>query len=162
MSGLPALNEEDQSCFTLVLDTFLTQSKALRVLLLEQAGYIIQQAGRNPELDTEEFAALASNAFNAIERLSTCLEEPDFKVLHQRGGIHQTGIFRIDGSSLLVSVFPAEISLEAIESKAATAVAQISDQLERARDRMPNVSVDLADHNPHSVETVLFKRKPSA
>lgn len=162
MSGLPALNHDDQSRFTQVLDTFLSDSKALRVLLLEQAGYIIQQAGQNPELDTEEFAALASNAFNAIERLSVCLQEPDFKVLHQRGGIHQTGIFRVDDSALLVAVFPAGIAIESIETEAAAAVCKIADQLEIARQRLPNVKVDLADQNPQSVETVLFKRKPSA
>ena len=161
MSGLPALNHDDQSCFARVLDCFLNSSNALRVLLLEQAGYIIQQAGNNPELDTEEFAALASNAFNAIERLSSCLQEPDFKVLHQRGGIHQTGIFRIDDCSLLVAVFPAELKIESIEQTAADAVQHIADQLELARQRLPNVNVDLADHNPQSVDSVLFKRKPS-
>jgi predicted regulator of Ras-like GTPase activity (Roadblock/LC7/MglB family) len=161
MSGLPALNQEDQDLFAQALDGFLSRSKALRALLLEQAGYVIRQAGRNPELHTESFAALASNAFNAIDALSKCLQEPDFKVLHQRGGIHQTGIFRIDESCLLAAIFPAEIPIEDIEKAAAESVSQIAEQLGKARLRLPNVSVDLADHNPESVDNFLFKRKPA-
>ena len=161
MSGLPVLNQEDQSLFAQALEDFLSRSKALRALLLEQAGYIIRQAGRNPELHTESFAALASNAFNAIDALSKCLQEPDFKVLHQRGGVHQTGIFRIDDSCLLVAVFPAEIPIEEIEKAAELSVSQIAAQLTKARSRLPEVTVDLADHNPPSVETFLFKRKPA-
>ena len=159
MSGLPALNQEDQAGFGKVLDDFLSRSKALRGLLLASSGYVIKEAGDNPELHTESFAVLASNAFNAIDALSKCLQEPDFTVLHQRGGRHQTAIFRVDESCLLVAVFPAEIPIENIEFAASTTVERLQDHLTKARERMPEVDVDLADQNPTSVETILFKCK---
>jgi len=159
MSGLPALTREDQAEFGRVLEDFLKRSQALRGLLLASSGYIIQEAGDNPELHTESFAVLASNAFNAIDALSKCLNEPDFTVLHQRGGTHQTAIFRVDDSCLLVAVFPASIPIERIEFAASITVEKLQEQLKAARQRQPQVSVDLADQNPSSVETVLFKRK---
>lgn len=159
MSGLPALNKEDQAEFGKVLNDFLSRSKALRGLLLASSGYIIKEAGDNPELHTESFAVLASNAFNAIDALSKCLQEPDFTVLHQRGGSHQTAIFRVDDSCLLVAVFPAKIPIENIEFAASATVEKLQDHLARARAREPDVEVDLADHNPTDIEPVLFKRK---
>lgn len=164
MSGLPALNQEDESLFAKALKDFLSRSKAHRALLLDQAGYIIHQAGRNPELDTDSFAALTSNAFNAIDAidaLSECLQETDFKILHQRGSVHQTGIFRIDESCLLVAVVSADIPFSALEDAAAITVAQIAEHLKRTRDRTPEVSIDIADHDPASVKGFLFNRKPS-
>ena len=159
MSGLPALNEEDQDAFARTLDHFLGESRALRAFLIASAGYQIVRAGERPEVDSETFAALASNAFNAIDALAQCLEESDFKVLHQRGGRHQTLIFRIDDSCLLVAIFPSKVGIHEIEGAAGPAITSIQDQLAVARLRIPSVNVDLADHNPHSAETIFFRRK---
>lgn len=159
MSGLPELNHSDQQEFSRILEDFLSRSRALRVFLLERAGYQVARAGQTPEIDAHEFAALASNAFNAIDALAGCLRESDFKVLHQRGGIHQTLIFRVDDSCLLVAIFPSDISIQEIEEAAAPSVTRIESQLNVARNRRPSVKVDLADHDPNSAETIFFRKK---
>jgi predicted regulator of Ras-like GTPase activity (Roadblock/LC7/MglB family) len=162
MSGLPLLNDQDSLEFHRIVEEFLQQSRALRGLLLERAGYIIVKAGTSPELDAEEFSSLASNAFNAIDRLASCLQESDFKVLHQRGGLHQTLMFRVADSCMLVAICPSELNTESIEAAAWPAIQQLENQLQVAIDRLPDVKVDLASHDPHSAETIFFKRKPPA
>ncbi|MBG88688.1 MAG: hypothetical protein CMO80_17550 [Verrucomicrobiales bacterium] len=125
MSGLPLLKEQDSQEFKRVLDEFLESSKALHVMLLERAGYIIVKAGESPEVDAEEFSSLASNAFNAIEWLAESPSERDFKVLHQRGGQHQTLMFRVGTSCLLVAICPSESTIDEIKSVAWPAVEQL-------------------------------------
>jgi predicted regulator of Ras-like GTPase activity (Roadblock/LC7/MglB family) len=161
MSGLPELDKSDQEAFARTLDDFLIGSRALRVFLLERAGYILCRAGRTPEIDSDQFAALASNAFNAIEELARGLDESDFKTLHQRGGRHQTLIFRIEESCLLVAIFPSDVGITDIERVAESAIVAIADQLSVARARLPTANVDLADQNPHQFENMFFRRKPS-
>jgi predicted regulator of Ras-like GTPase activity (Roadblock/LC7/MglB family) len=161
MPGLPALNNLDQDEFARVLEQFLLESGALRVFLLERAGYDIARAGQTPELDAQSFAALASNAFNAIDALAESLGETDYKALHQRGGRHQTLIYRVGDSCLLVAIFPSELGIEAIERAAACAATMIEAQLTSAHKRLPSAHIDLADHNPANAADVFFRRKPN-
>lgn len=157
--GLPALNEEDEQTFARILNDFMGRSPALRALIIERAGYVLSRAGNNPEIDTDRFASLASNAFNAIDRMAEELGEPDFKILHQRGGKHQTLIVRAEEDCLLVAVFPTNAGVEEIEFTAVSIVEPIARQIETARARAPEKTVDLADQNPASMEQIFFRKK---
>ncbi|MFT6618554.1 MAG: putative regulator of Ras-like GTPase activity (Roadblock/LC7/MglB family) [Limisphaerales bacterium] len=161
MSDLPLLNlnDHDTGEYRRIVAEFLLRSNALRGLFLERAGYVLVEAGTAPELDAQEFSALASNAFNAIDRLASCLDESDIKVLHQRGGRHQTLMFRVGHNCMLVAICAADLSTEAIEAAAWPAIDQLEQQLQIASDRLPDVRIDLASHAPNSVETIFFKRK---
>ncbi len=160
--GLPALNEDDEQVFASVLDDFIARSQALRAMLIERAGYVLCLAGQNPELKSQEFATLASNAFNAIDLMAAKLGEPEFKILHQRGGRHQTLIVRVEEDCLLVSIFPAGAKVEEMEFSAITAGESVERHISQARKRAPETTVDLADQNPTSVDQVFFRKKPNA
>jgi len=160
--GLPALNLDDEQAFARILEDFMGRSQALRALIIERAGYVLSRAGRNPEIDTDRFASLASNAFNAIDRMAEELGEPDFKILHQRGGKHQTLIIRVEEDCLLVTVFPSGAGMEEIEFSAITVGENIARQVAKARARAPEKTVDLADQNPESMDQIFFRKKPEA
>jgi len=161
MAEFPQLLEEDFNCFNEAMKQFLAKSEASLALIVEKAGYLIQQAGKADGIDTTTLATLASNAYNATEFMAGIINEPGFTGMYQQGDSFSTLILKIDDNALLVAIFPAGLGVGAVKHFATGTVQEIAAQLVTAQQRNPDIKIDLTDMDATDVQGV-FRKKQDA
>jgi len=152
----PQLNEEDMQYIDKVLHDLVTKSEALLSMLVEKAGYLIQQHGNSEALDTTTLATLGSNAFNATQFMAQLVNEHNFTSMYQQGETYSTLIVNVDDNCILVLVFGTDQTVGSMKYYAAPAVKSISNRLHEASAR-GETELDLCDMNPDDVQA-LFRR----
>jgi predicted regulator of Ras-like GTPase activity (Roadblock/LC7/MglB family) len=144
---LPQLIEEDLRVLDAALTTLVNRSEASMAMLIEQAGFLITQAGDCDQFDTTTMAALSAGSFAATQSMATLTRETNFNSLYQQGDNYSLLILSVDDSCLLVVVFKAIISVGAVKYYGQSIVAQVGEQLRKARERAPDQTLDLATLN---------------
>jgi predicted regulator of Ras-like GTPase activity (Roadblock/LC7/MglB family) len=157
MSGLPPLIEEDVLLFDGAVDDLLRRSDAAAILIIDKGGPLITQRGALDGFDTTTIAALAAGSFSATQAIAERVGETTFSHIYQEGQRHSLLLCNIDDSVLLIVIFKADISVGVVKYYAAATVGQLKAQLERARQRSPQESLDLVAMNLLDT-TNLFKR----
>lgn len=158
MKSFPSLTAADVEHLDSLLKDLVARSRALSVLLVERAGYLIHRAGGDAAGDPAEFSSLAANAFSAAQEMSKRLKESFFTTLRVSGTRFHTSIRHVDETSLLVVIFDTSSPPEQVESEAVVTVIGIHERLVIARNRLPEAVVDFADANVESV-TKFFRRQ---
>lgn len=158
MSQFPQLIQEDIDSIDAVLRELLKKSEANIALLVEKAGYLIHQSGNPAEIDTTTFATLGSNAYNAVQFMANLVNETNFSSMYQQGEHHSTLMLNVDENSLLVLVFPTNLTVGSMKYFAGPAVKELSERIQTAAAR-GNGGLDFADLDPQDVQA-LFRRKP--
>jgi predicted regulator of Ras-like GTPase activity (Roadblock/LC7/MglB family) len=158
MGQFPQLNEEDAQLFNTALNDLLAKTEAGTALIVEKAGYLIQECGNPDKLDTTNLATLASNAFNATQFMASIIQENDFTGMYQQGQHFSTLILNLDENSLLVVIFPAALSVGMIKYYAAETIKLLANQLQVATARAPEKVFDLIDLNATDIGS-LIRRK---
>jgi predicted regulator of Ras-like GTPase activity (Roadblock/LC7/MglB family) len=159
MPGLPPLIEEDVQSLDAALDDLLRRSEAAVALIIDKGGPLISQRGALENFDATTIAALAAGSFCATQAIAQRIGENGFSNIYQQGERHSLLFCDIDDNVLLVVIFKADISAGAIKYYAAAAVRQVGQQLERARQRSPQNSMDLVSMNVVDVSSI-FTQKP--
>jgi predicted regulator of Ras-like GTPase activity (Roadblock/LC7/MglB family) len=159
MPGLPPLIEEDVQSLDAALDDLLRRSEAAVALIIDKGGPLISQRGALENFDATTIAALAAGSFCATQAIAQRIGENGFSNIYQQGERHSLLFCDIDDNVLLVVIFKADISAGAIKYYAAATVGQVGQQLERARQRSPQNSMDLVSMNVVDVSSI-FKAKP--
>ena len=144
---LPQLIEEDLRVLDAALGALISRSEASMAMLIEQAGFLITQAGDCGQFDTTTMAALSAGSFAATQSMATLTRETNFNSLYQQGDNYSLLILSVDDSCLLVVVFKASISVGAVKYYGQRIVAQVGEQLRKARERAPDQTLDLATLN---------------
>jgi predicted regulator of Ras-like GTPase activity (Roadblock/LC7/MglB family) len=157
MGQFPQLIEDDFQHFNNALTELLTKSEASTALIVEKAGYLIQQCGASNDVDTTTLATLASNAFNATQFMASLIQETNFTGMYQQGEHFSTLILNIDENSLLVVIFKATLGVGMVKYYAHDTIKQLSSQLQIAEHRAPGKGFDLIDLNATDLGE-LFKR----
>jgi|SRR5687767_9286988 len=156
MASFPALNQDDLDLLDKVMGELLRKSEADLALLVEKAGYLIHQCGRQQELDTTTFATLGSNAFNAVQFMASLVNESGFTSMYQQGEKFSTLMVNVDENSLLVIVFPTHLTVGSMKYYAGPAVHAISQRISAASARGDRI--DLSDVDPGDVQAALFHK----
>lgn len=159
MAEFPQLLEEDFHRFDAVMKEFLVKSEATLALIVEKAGYLIQQAGNAEGIDTTTLATLASNAYNATEFMAGIINEPGFSGMYEQGEQVSTLILKIDENALLVVIFPASLGVGAVKHFTTGTVQEIAQQLVIAQQRNPDIKIDLTDMDATDVQGVFLKKQ---
>ncbi len=144
---LPQLIEEDLRVLDGALATLVSRSEASMAMLIDQAGFLITQSGESSQFDTTTLAALAAGSFAATQGMASLTRETNFNSLYQQGDNYSLLIVSVDDSCLLVVIFKTHISVGAVKYYAMSIVAQVGEQLRKARQRAPGDTLDLAALN---------------
>ncbi len=152
----PQLNEEDMAYIDKVLGDLVKKSEALLSMLVEKAGYLIQQYGNTEALDTTTLATLGSNAYNATQFMAQLVNEHNFTSMYQQGDTYSTLIINIDDNCILVLVFGTDHTVGSMKYYAAPAVKSLASRLEFASAR-GETALDLCDMDAADVQA-LFRR----
>ena len=157
--ALPQLIEEDLRVLDTALAALVTRSEACLVMLIDRAGFLITQAGDAIQFDTTTLAALAAGSFAATQGMASLTRESNFNSVYQQGDTSSLLILTVDENCLLVAVFKASITAGAVKYYAASTVTLVAGQLQKARDRSPDRSLDLSALNLADTAP-LFQRRP--
>ena len=152
----PQLNEEDMQYIDKVLGDLVRKSEALLSMLVEKAGYLIQQHGNAEALDTTTLATLGSNAYNATHFMAQLVNEHNFTSMYQQGETFSTLILNIDENCILVLIFGTEHTVGSMKYYAAPAVKCLAGWLAAASER-GQTALDLCDMDTGDVQA-LFRR----
>ncbi len=156
--ALPQLIEEDLRVLDGALAALVTRSEASMAILIDQAGFLITQAGESSQVDTTTLAALAAGSFAATQSMAALTRETNFNSVYQQGDDSSLLILSVDDSSLVVVLFKTHISVGAVKYYARGTVAQVGEQLRKARERDPSQTLDLASLNLED-SVAFFHRK---
>ncbi len=154
--AFPQLIEEDMQFIDKVLSDLVRKSEAVLSMVVEKAGYLIQQHGNAEGLDSTTLATLGSNAYNATHFMAQLVNEHNFTSMYQQGETFSTLILNIDANCILVLIFSTDHTVGSMKYYAAPAVKSISGQLSLASER-GETALDLCDMNPDDVQA-LFRR----
>lgn len=158
MAALPPLLEADVQQIDAALRELLTQAEATTALVMDQGGFLITHQGDDRQFDLTTIAALASGAFMANQSIANLVQETTFSSTYQQGDQHSLFVCTVDEQCFLLVIFQAQNSVGAVKYFAAAASDCIAAQLQRARERDPVASVDLAALNLADSES-FFRRK---
>ena len=154
--AFPQLYEEDMHFIDKILTDLVRKSEALLTMVVEKAGYLIQQHGNAEALDTTTLATLGSNAYNATHFMAQLVNEHNFTSMYQQGETYSTLILNIDENCILVLIFGTDQTVGSMKYYAAPAVKQICEQLKRASAR-GETELDLSDMDATDIHS-LFRR----
>ena len=143
MLSLPPLIEEDIQCMESALDELLQKSESMCALLIDKGGPLICQRGVLEGFDPTTMAALAAGSFAANEAIAGLVGESNFASVYQQGEHHSLLVGNVGGNLLLIVIFKATMSVGAVKYFAASTVQKVACQLEKARARTPDASLDL-------------------
>ena len=158
MLSLPPLIEEDVQCMESALDDLLQKSEATAALLIDKGGPLISQRGTLDGFDTTTMAALAAGSFAANEAIAGLVGESNFSSIYQQGEHHSLLVGNVGGNLLLIVIFKAATSVGVVKYYAASTIQIVACQLQKARARTPDESVDLVSLNLSNTAE-LFKKK---
>ena len=158
MGQFPQLTQEDVDHVDAVLRELLERSEASLALLVEKAGYLIQQAGDTSQVDTTTFATLGSNAYNAVQFMASLVNENNFTSMYQQGENFSTLMLNVDENSLLVVVFPTHLTVGSMKYYATPAAKRIAEQIQLATGRSDGIGIDLSDLNVTDAQGLFAKR----
>lgn len=140
------------------LDELLQKSEATAALLIDKGGPLISERGTVEGFDTTTMAALAAGSFAANEAIAGLVGESNFSSIYQQGDHHSLLVGNVGGNLLLIVIFKAATSVGVVKYYAASTVQIVACQLEKARARTPDESVDLVSLNLSNTAE-LFKKK---
>ena len=158
MAPLPQLIEEDIARLGVELREMIGKSDATTALIIDKGGFLITSQGDAQQFDLTSIAALASGAYMANQTIANLVHETSFNSIYQQGEKFSMFVMSVDESCLLVVIFKAQVSVGAVKYFSTPAVKQIAAQLEIARERNPDASLDLSEINLADPSEV-FKRK---
>jgi predicted regulator of Ras-like GTPase activity (Roadblock/LC7/MglB family) len=158
MLSLPPLIEEDIQCMESSLDELLQKSEATAALLIDKGGPLITQRGTLDGFDTTTMAALAAGSFAANEAIAGLVGESNFASIYQQGEHHSLLVGNVGENLLLIVIFKAATSVGVVKYFAAATVQVVACQLQKARARTPDESVDLVSLNLTNTSEI-FKKK---
>jgi len=155
--ALPQFIEEDISELAVALADLLGKSEARSALLIDRGGFLITETGLT-ECDTTTLAALAAASYAATASIAGLVGEPNFSSVYQQGETFSMLIQHVDEECLLTIVFKAETSVGAVKYYARQTREVIARQLQIARERNPDLKIDLAMLNVVDTKPI-FSRK---
>ena len=113
----PQLNEEDMQYIDKVLGDLVRKSEALLSMLVEKAGYLIQQHGNAEALDTTTLATLGSNAYNATHFMAQLVNEHNFTSMYQQGETFSIELLGAARDDLLDVVFGFDLWVDLVDGE---------------------------------------------
>lgn len=145
--ALPQLIAEDVRELDKLLGDLVSRSESSAAMIIDKAGFLINQAGDFDQFDSTTLAALAAGSFAATQGMASVVNEPNFNSVYQQGENYSLLVQNIDSDTLLIVVFAVHVSVGAVKYFANASVPQMANQFQAARERNPDATLDLATMN---------------
>jgi predicted regulator of Ras-like GTPase activity (Roadblock/LC7/MglB family) len=145
--ALPQLIAEDVRELDRLLGELVARSEASAAMIIDKAGFLINQAGDFEQFDSTTLAALAAGSFAATQGMASVVSEPNFNSVYQQGENFSLLVQNIEHDTLLIIVFAVHVSVGAVKYFANSSVPLLANQFLAARERDPSATLDLATMN---------------
>ena len=122
-----SFEEADARRIDLLLNSFLYESNARCVLLVDRTGQLITVAGERPAFDSTAFASLAAADFSANDQLASMIGEQEFSSLFHQGEKESMYLADIAKRVILVVLFDDRATLGMIRIKVRSVVLELSE-----------------------------------
>jgi predicted regulator of Ras-like GTPase activity (Roadblock/LC7/MglB family) len=126
-----AFEENDAAQIDELLQSFLYESQARCVLLVDRTGQLIMMAGERPGFDSTAFASLAAADFSANDQLASMIGEQEFSSLFHQGERDSMYLADVAKRVIFVVLFDDRATLGMIRIKVRTVVLALSDIFSR-------------------------------
>jgi len=130
-----AIHEDTARRISGVLSTFLSESAAVDVLLIDRGGQLLAQGDATRALDTVSLSALAAGAFSSTAAMARLLGEPEFTMLFHQGIKENIHVTAVDEGAILLATFGSRTTVGMVRLFAKEASAAIGMILAEARER---------------------------
>lgn len=145
--ALPQLIAEDVLELDKLLGELVARTEASSAMIIDKAGFLINQAGDFDQFDSTTLAALAAGSFAATQGMASVVSEPNFNSVYQQGENFSLLVQNIENDTLLLVVFAVHVSVGAVKYFANSSVLLLANQFLIARERNPDATLDLATMN---------------
>ena len=122
-----SFEEADAKRIEQLLHSFLYESNARCVLLVDRTGQLITLAGERPAFDSTAFASLAAADFSANDQLASMIGEQEFSSLFHQGEKESMYLADIARRVILVVLFDDRATLGMIRIKVRHVVRELSE-----------------------------------
>jgi predicted regulator of Ras-like GTPase activity (Roadblock/LC7/MglB family) len=130
-----AIHEDSARRIGAVLSTFLSESAAVDVLLIDRSGQLLAQGDTTRSLDTVSLCALAAGAFSSTAAMARLLGEPEFTMLFHQGIKENIHVTAVNEDAILLATFDSRTTVGMVRLFAKEASAAIGVLLAEARER---------------------------
>ncbi len=145
-AGTFSLRADDLQALDSAMGTFLAESRARCVLLVDRSGRSITGAGDVAQLDQTTFASLAAADFAASDQLARLLGEKEFASLYHAGEHHSMYLADVGGLAILAALFDERTTLGLVRLRSRAVVPRLSSVLQdvsaRPAQQLPGLGVD--------------------
>jgi predicted regulator of Ras-like GTPase activity (Roadblock/LC7/MglB family) len=140
-----SIGADDLERFQQLLSTYLTETHARCVVLVDRTGRLLATAGDTGGFDQISFASLAAADFAASDQLAALLGEPEFASLYHHGDRQSMFLADLGGWAILVMLFDAGTTLGLVRLRSRAALprlVEVFEGLARREREMPAVRMD--------------------
>ncbi len=127
--------EEDLQKLNAILLSFLKESEAKCVFLIEEGGQPITMQGVTESIDTTALSVLAAGAFASTKEIAKLIGEPEFSVLYHQGRKEHIHVSLIGDSILMIAIFDDRTTVGMIRLYARDAGREIADVFAQIKSR---------------------------
>jgi predicted regulator of Ras-like GTPase activity (Roadblock/LC7/MglB family) len=153
-----AIHEDTARRIGTVLSTFLRESAAADVLLIDRSGQLLAQGDSTRSLDTVSLCALAAGAFSSTAAMARLLGEPEFTMLFHQGIKENIHVAAVDEGAILLATFDGRTTVGMVRLFAKEASAALSAILAEARERGGRAEELAGPLHPDEVRTMFRER----
>jgi len=132
------IDEGDAERIDWVLSSFLGESGAAEVLLIDRSGQLLAKGGLSGSLDTVSISALAAGAFASTGAMAGLLGEPEFTVLFHQGVKESLHVSTVDDHTIFMAIFDEGTTVGMVRlfaREAGRLIAEILDETRRRPER---------------------------
>ena len=123
-------NQSQLDAIDHVIHTHLIQAGLDHVIFMDMAGNTIAKRDNGKShLDSTAFAALAAGNFAAVDAMAKLAGESEFSLLFHRGEKSSIHFSKVNGDTLLITMFSKDISLGLVRLKVAQTIKEINNIL---------------------------------
>jgi len=134
-----AIHEDTARRIGGALSTFLSESGAADVLLIDRSGQLLAQGDTARSLDTVSLSALAAGAFSSTAAMARLLGEPEFTMLFHQGVKENIHVTAVDDDAILLATFDNRTTIGMVRLFAKEASTAIGVILSKSRERSGRV-----------------------
>lgn len=136
-----SIGADDLENFHKLLSTYLTETHARCVVLVDRTGRLLAAAGETAWFDQITFASLAAADFAASDQLAGLLGEEEFSSLYHHGERHSMYLADLSGWAILVTLFDRRTTLGMVRVKARVIAPRFSEAFGMLAERGPSGAV---------------------
>lgn len=136
-----SIGADDLENLQKLLATYLTETHARCVVLVDRTGRLLASAGDTEDFDQVTFASLAAADFAASDQLAALLGEEEFSSLYHDGERHSMYLTDLAGWAILAALFDRRTTLGMVRIKARGIAPRFREAFRNLAERGPSGAV---------------------